>query len=507
MAYFLRLYTGYGIAVDSSGNVYVTGCSYSPWNGPGGFIPLNAHTNSYNDDIAIIKLNNSGAYQWHTFYGSSIAGEEGKDLVTDAAGNVYITGSGQWSWNGPGDILPLHAFAGGVEITVIKLNSSGAYQWHTFYGSVNTDEGYGISLDGAGKLCIAAMSNTGWNGPGNIPPLNAHAGDEEITILVLGSTGAYQWHTFYGSSSPDYGRGIATDSLCNIYVTGESYRTWDGPGSAAPLHAFTGSAYNISVVKMAYMQPVATTLAATGTGTSSATLNMSYTTGEFSPVNIRFAYRKAGETAWTCTAWVPKTAGGSYSQTITGLIPGTTYEFKAELAYTSNTIAGAILQFNTTNSAIGTGALSTGALSTGTGSSSTFAIPSQPPVSLPNIYVQSASLSASRVGPGSPVTVTASVANRGTVNGSTHLKVFVNGREEASCGVMVNSGSNRQVSFTVNRNEPGTYNVYVGGTHAGSFTVDNSVDSNTVLFISFALVLAALVLGAVYLFRRSRYSN
>jgi len=127
----------------------------------------------------------------------------------------------------------------------------------------------------------------------------------------------------------------------------------------------------------------------------------------------------------------------------------------------------------------------------------------QPPVQLPNIQVQSASLSASRVTPGTPVTITASLANRSTVNGTTAIKIYINGEEETSKGVTVNSGSDLPLSFTISRNEPGTYAVYVGGVSAGSFTV-TSDESNIILYISFAMIFIALVVGMLFLLRRKQ---
>lgn len=124
----------------------------------------------------------------------------------------------------------------------------------------------------------------------------------------------------------------------------------------------------------------------------------------------------------------------------------------------------------------------------------------QPAMQLPNITVLAASLSTTKVSPGAPVTVTANVVNRSAVPGSTRLTLFVNGQEESSQGISVNSGSNMSATFTVTRNEPGTYTVYVGGTSAGSFTVDQFAPE-TLPLISGALVLFALVGCMIYITR------
>jgi len=102
--------------------------------------------------------------------------------------------------------------------------------------------------------------------------------------------------------------------------------------------------------------------------------------------------------------------------------------------------------------------------------------------------------------------VTANVANKGTGNGTTAVKLYVNGLEESSKGVAVSSGSSTPVSFSVSRNEPGAYTVYVGGVSAGSFTVDQFADGNIVLYISGALLLVALIGGLIYFTRRRTVS-
>ncbi|MHB8085303.1 MAG: choice-of-anchor U domain-containing protein, partial [Dehalococcoidia bacterium] len=127
----------------------------------------------------------------------------------------------------------------------------------------------------------------------------------------------------------------------------------------------------------------------------------------------------------------------------------------------------------------------------------------QGPAPIANIAVQSASLSTAKVAPGAPVTITANVANKGTANGSSQIKLYVNGQEEAHQGVTLSSGSRASVKFTVSRDEPGTYSVYVGSIPAGSFEVDQFADPNIILYVSAALILSATVLGIIYI-RRQR---
>ena len=139
---------------------------------------------------------------------------------------------------------------------------------------------------------------------------------------------------------------------------------------------------------------------------------------------------------------------------------------------------------------------------TKTSQSASIATSLQGTVQLSSISVKSASLSTTKVAPGSPVTVTADVVNTGTVNGASSIKVYVNGELENSQGVSVNSGSSTPVTFTISRNEPGTYSVYVGGTQAGSFTVDQFADPNIILYLSGALLIFAFVIGLLFILRR-----
>ena len=261
---------GYGIAVDGSGNVYVTGTSAANWQ-VDGTNPL--HTHSGGDDIVVVKLNSSGTYQWHTFYGSG-NDDEGYDIAVDGSGNVYVTGESWQSWNGPLGQAALHAYSGPSDIFVLKLDSSGAYQWHTFYGSGDEDVGYGIAVDGSSNVYVTGRSPVAWQGDGNAAPLHDHSGIvNDIVALKLSGSGTYQWHTFYGADNDDRGYGIAVDGNDNVYVTGYSVLTWQGDGNASPLHAHSGGFPYTDIVAMriAGTSVLTVTKAGPGSGTVSST--------------------------------------------------------------------------------------------------------------------------------------------------------------------------------------------------------------------------------------------
>ncbi len=95
------------------------------------------------------------------------------------------------------------------------------------------------------------------------------------------------------------------------------------------------------------IMPTVTTQAATDLTPYSAIVNMSYTVGNLSLVEIRFACRRAVDQGWFYTAWVFGTAEGTHTEVLTGLSSGTEYEFKAQLRYETTVIEGDIRRFTT----------------------------------------------------------------------------------------------------------------------------------------------------------------
>jgi hypothetical protein len=131
-------------------------------------------------------------------------------------------------------------------------------------------------------------------------------------------------------------------TIANVYAA-ETNITMDGDYSVTA---------NFEEVSPPPGYPTPITQAATGVGTSSATLSMNYTAGNFSTVEVCFAYKKSTGSAWSYTAWVSKSGNGTYTKLVTGLSSNTKYDFKARLKYGDTEIEGTTLQFTTNKSSL-----------------------------------------------------------------------------------------------------------------------------------------------------------
>jgi uncharacterized repeat protein (TIGR02543 family) len=151
------------------------------------------------------------------------------------------------------------------------------------------------------------------------------------------------------------GAGISIEAEA---AEGYEFVNWTAPAGAfddasAAETIFTMPAQNVTVtanfetVQPPPVYPTVTTQAATGITANSAILNMSYTVGDYTSVQVRFAYKKSIGSDWSYTAWVSESADGTHAASLTELPSNTQYQFNAQLKYDDTVIEGTTLQFTT----------------------------------------------------------------------------------------------------------------------------------------------------------------
>ncbi|HTC78444.1 MAG TPA: SBBP repeat-containing protein, partial [Terriglobales bacterium] len=211
----------FGFAVDVVGNFYVVGFSTAAWGSP-----VAAYDGGGADAFAA-KLDSNGNLIWNTFLGGGGAAK-GFGVAVDVIGNVYVTGFSNATWGSP-----VHAFNGGIDIFVVKLDSNGNLIWNTFLGGSGPalETGRAVAVDVTGNVYVAGYSPATW-----CSPVRAFSGGPlDAFAAKLDSNGILAWSTFLGGGGTDYGYAVAVDISGNVYVAGDSDAAW-----GSPVRAFSG---------------------------------------------------------------------------------------------------------------------------------------------------------------------------------------------------------------------------------------------------------------------------
>lgn len=216
------------IAVDSSGNVYVTGTTDSinfPLATPLQLVNLGGAA-----DVFVSKMNPTGSALVYSTYLGGNGLDESYGIGVDASGTAYVAGDTD-STNFP-TANPLQPFnAGSFDLFVARLNANGSALVYSTYLGGSADDGMVSPLDVASMLAVDAAGNavlTGFTSSNNFPrvnPLQAilGGGDGDALVAKLNPTGStLLYSTFLGGSGVDLGLAITIDSAGNAYVTGET---------------------------------------------------------------------------------------------------------------------------------------------------------------------------------------------------------------------------------------------------------------------------------------------
>ncbi len=221
---------GMAIAVDSSGNAYVTGTTMSTdfpttasaFDRTCG-VGVNTCASAFLSDLFVTKLNAAGnGVVYSTFLGGSqTEGDGGLDIAVNASGEAFLTGNTS-SIDFP-RVNALQATPGGSEDAfVTRLAAAGnVLLYSTYLGGAGNDSGNGIAVDASSNAHITGATNSR-----NFPVTNGAFNrtfstlQDAFVAKLLPAGNALAYSTYLGGNEIDSANAIALDGSGNVYITG-----------------------------------------------------------------------------------------------------------------------------------------------------------------------------------------------------------------------------------------------------------------------------------------------
>ncbi len=337
---------GQGIAIDSSGDAYITGYT-SSYNFP----TLNAYQSSLpgTTNPFVTKLNPAGNGLVYSTYVGSYEFDYGYGIAVNSAGNAFITGAtGSYYFPIAGNAYQYYYAGGLADAFVAELTPSGNnLVYSTYLGGSGQDIGYAIALDSAGDAFVTG-STTSPDFPTSNAFQSSHGNDygesDAFVAMLNGAGSSLTYSSFLGGNNYDYGYGIALDSSGNAYVVGQtsssdfptSPNAFQNADSAETQEAFVAQVQGVALSASISLspnplpfgnQPVGITsptqsITLSNPGTGPLTITNIVITGDYAPVSTSTSCPYTGGTVvsgGTCTidvAFTP-TATGTRNGTVT----------------------------------------------------------------------------------------------------------------------------------------------------------------------------------------------
>jgi hypothetical protein len=237
-----------GIAVDASGNAYITGSTTST-----DFPTANAlqaeHGGLYDGFVA--KLNSAGSALVYSTYLGGSGYDQGNGIAVDGAGSAYVTGYTSSTDFPTANAVQPEKRGSDTEYDafVTRLNAAGStLAYSTYLGGSAYDQGNGIAVDASGGAYLIGYTNST-----DFPIANAlqaeNGGAVDAFLTKLDAAGsALVYSTYLGGSADDIGSGIAVDASGNPYLTGRTFST-DFP-TRNPFQAANGGGVDAFVTRL-----------------------------------------------------------------------------------------------------------------------------------------------------------------------------------------------------------------------------------------------------------------
>lgn len=157
------------------------------------------------------------------------------DVKTDGDGNIYTIGSFSGTADFDGSAATHNRTAAGErDAFVTKHTPDGQFAWVATFGGTKTDIGFGVDISSSGEVYVTGSFEESTDvDPGAGTQTLTSAGQEDMFIAKLNSSGALVWAHRIGGTSVDEPKDVALDHDGNVYVVGRFGNTVDfNPGAA-----------------------------------------------------------------------------------------------------------------------------------------------------------------------------------------------------------------------------------------------------------------------------------
>jgi hypothetical protein len=226
--------TGRAIAVDGSGNAYVAGSTTATNLPTAGPFQGSNHGGS---DAFVAKLNAAGNGLVYSTYLGGSGDDFAFGLALDGTAAVIV---GQTSSTDFPTAAAVQATnAGGSDAFVARLDSSGAtLTFATYLGGAGADSAQGAAVNAAGTIAVVGTTASA-NFHLAVPLQNILGGTQDAFVAQFTAAGALTYSTYLGGSDVESGNGIAVDSAGDAYVTGQTFSS-DFPTTSFLYRSYTG---------------------------------------------------------------------------------------------------------------------------------------------------------------------------------------------------------------------------------------------------------------------------
>jgi len=217
---------GYGITVDSAGNVFTTGyfsatCDFDPNSGVSNMTTLI-------QGIFISKLDTNGDFVWAKSMGG-IAYNLGRVIALDTTGNIYVGGNfgGTADFDpnaGVANLTSVGSFGGYEDAFILKLDLNGNYIWAKQFSGTGFKSFNGMVVDASGNIFTAGIfsGTVDFDPTPTVRNLSGPTYGDDNFISKLDGSGNYVWVKQLEGNIRDVAS-LALDAAGNVYSTGRFF--------------------------------------------------------------------------------------------------------------------------------------------------------------------------------------------------------------------------------------------------------------------------------------------